>query len=129
MCPFSSLHPRGKEKRKAMKRIKQIYKISKRVIKKKSCHPVPKVVIDLSLEWNGMEYVIRAKGPALEPIRSFSADRRRREKKKKQERARRKHPTKRDRFSVALYATKERSPKDEKLYAGQNRGGKKKKKK
>ena len=34
---------------------------------------------------------------------------------------------KRDRFSVALYATEERSPEDEKLYAGQNRGGKKKK--
>ena len=33
---------------------------------------------------------------------------------------------KRDRFSVALYATEERSPKDEKLYAGQSRGGKKK---
>ena len=32
----------------------------------------------------------------------------------------------RDRFSVALYATEERSPEDEKLYAGQNRGGKKK---
>ena len=30
-------------------------------------------------------------------------------------------------FSVALYATEERSPEDEKLYAGQNRGGKKKK--
>ena len=27
---------------------------------------------------------------------------------------------------VALYATEERSPEDEKLYAGQNRGGKKK---
>ena len=36
---------------------------------------------------------------------------------------------KRDRFSVALYATEERSPGNEKLYAGQNRGGKKKKKK
>ena len=36
--------------------------------------------------------------------------------------------TKQDRFSVALYATEERSPEDEKLYAGQNRGGKKKKK-
>ena len=29
-----------------------------------------------------MEYVVRARGPALGPIRSFSADRRRREKKK-----------------------------------------------
>ena len=35
----------------------------------------------------------------------------------------------RDRFSVALYATEERSPKDEKSYAGQNRGEKKEKKK
>ena len=33
---------------------------------------------------------------------------------------------KRDRFSVALYATEERSPEDEKLYARQNCGGKKK---
>ena len=33
---------------------------------------------------------------------------------------------KRDRFSVALYATEERSPGNEKLYAGQNRGEKKK---
>ena len=41
--------------------------------------------------------------------------------------SKKKHPTKRDRFSVALYATKERSPEDEKLYARQNRGGKKKK--
>ena len=42
---------------------------------------------------------------------------------------RRKHKNKRDRFSVALYATKERSPEDEKLYARQNRGGKTKIKK
>ena len=34
-------------------------------------------------EWNGMEYVIWAKGPALEPVRSFSANRRRREKRNK----------------------------------------------
>ena len=34
----------------------------------------------------------------------------------------------RDRFSVALYATEERSPEGEKLYAGQNRGEKKIKK-
>ena len=33
---------------------------------------------------------------------------------------------KRGRFSVALYATEERSPEDEKLYAGLNRGKKKK---
>ena len=35
----------------------------------------------------------------------------------------------RDRFSVALYATEERSREDEKLYAGQNRGGIKNEKK
>ena len=33
-----------------------------------------------------MEYVVRAKGPALGPVRSFSADRRRREKRNKIER-------------------------------------------
>ena len=33
----------------------------------------------------------------------------------------------RDRFSVALYATEEWSPEDEKLYAEQNRGGEKNK--
>ena len=36
-----------KRKRKAMKRIKRIYKISKKANKEKSCHLVPKVVIDL----------------------------------------------------------------------------------
>ena len=41
--------------------------------------------------WNGMEYVVQAKGPALGPVRSFSADRRR---EKKNKRARRRHPTK-----------------------------------
>ena len=40
-----------KRKRKAVKRIKQVYKISKQVIrKKKSCHLVRKVVIDLPFE-------------------------------------------------------------------------------
>ena len=39
-----------KRKRKAIKRTKQIYKISKRVMKKNSCHLVPKVVIDLPLK-------------------------------------------------------------------------------
>ena len=38
-----------------------------------------------------------------------------------------KRKKKNNRFSVALYATEERSPEDEKLYAGQNRGKKKKK--
>ena len=33
---------------------------------------------------NGMEYVIWAKGPALGPVRPFSADRRKEERKKKQ---------------------------------------------
>ena len=35
----------------------------------------------LSSSWNGMEYVIRAKGPALGLVGSFIADRRMREKK------------------------------------------------
>ena len=35
------------------------------------------------------------------------------------------YSVKRDMFSVALYATEERSPEDEKLYSGQNPGGKK----
>ena len=39
-----------KGKRKAMKRIKQIYTVSKKGNKKKSCHMVPKVVIDLPFE-------------------------------------------------------------------------------
>ena len=42
-----------------------------------------------------MEYVIWAKGPALGPVRSFSANRRsEKKKKKKKNRARRKHPPK-----------------------------------
>ena len=38
----------------------------------------------------GMEYVIRPKGPALGPVKSFSTDRSR----EKNDTARRKHPTK-----------------------------------
>ena len=38
-----------------MKRIKQIYKTSKRVIKKRSCHLVPKVWIDLPFEGRKVE--------------------------------------------------------------------------
>ena len=37
-----------------------------------------------------LEYAVRAKGPALGPIRSFSADRR----EKKEDRVRKKYPTK-----------------------------------
>ena len=50
-----------------------------------------------------MEYGSRAKGPVLGPVRSFSAIV--------------KYMKKRDRFSVTLYATEERSHKNEKLYA------------
>ena len=39
--------------------------------------------IGMRILWNGMEYVIGAKGPALGLVRSFSADRRRREKRNK----------------------------------------------
>ena len=48
--PFVESASLKKRKRKAMRRIKLIYRISKRVIKKKSCHLVPKVVIDLPFE-------------------------------------------------------------------------------
>ena len=51
-CALSRVCIRKKRmrKRKVMKRIKQIYKLSKRVLKRKSCHVVPKVVIDLQFE-------------------------------------------------------------------------------
>ena len=39
-----------KRKRNVMKIIKQFYKISKKGNKKKSCHLIPKVVIDLPFE-------------------------------------------------------------------------------
>ena len=42
-------------KNKKMKRIKQFYKISKKGNKKKSCHLVPKVVIDLPFEGRKVE--------------------------------------------------------------------------
>ena len=45
MCPFLSLHPLRKGKG-----IKQFYRISNKGNKKKSCHLVPKVVINLSFE-------------------------------------------------------------------------------
>ena len=48
--PFLASASLRKRKRKAMKRIKQKYKISKKGIKKKSCHLVSKVVIDLPFE-------------------------------------------------------------------------------
>ena len=47
--PFLKSVSLRKRKRKAMKRIKQKYKISKKA-NKKSCHLVPKVVIDLPFE-------------------------------------------------------------------------------
>ena len=53
--PFlESASPR-KRKRKAMKRIKQIYKISKKGNKNESCHLVTKVVIDLPFEGRKVE--------------------------------------------------------------------------
>ena len=48
-APFLESASLGKRK-KAMKTIKQKYKISKKSNKKKSCHLVPKVVIDLPFE-------------------------------------------------------------------------------
>ena len=56
--PFLESASLKKWKRKAMKRIKQIHKISKNGSddkKKKSCHLVPKVVIDLPFEGRKVE--------------------------------------------------------------------------
>ena len=53
--PFLESASLEKRKRKAMKRIKQFDKISKKGNKKKSCHLVPKVVIDLSFEGRKVE--------------------------------------------------------------------------
>ena len=52
--PFLESASLKKRKRKAMKRIKQIYEISKTVINK-SCHLVPKIVIDLPFEGRKVE--------------------------------------------------------------------------
>ena len=52
--PFLKSASLKKRKRKAMKRIKQIYKIKKKN-NKKSCHLVPKVVIDLPFEGKNVE--------------------------------------------------------------------------
>ena len=58
-CALSRVCILKKRKRKAVKRIKQIYKTSKRVIKKKgkekSCHLILKVVIDLPFEGTKVE--------------------------------------------------------------------------
>ena len=48
--PFLEPASLKKRKRKAMKRIKQTYKISKKDRTKKSCHLGPKAVIDLPFE-------------------------------------------------------------------------------
>ena len=48
--PFLESASLRKRKRKAIKRIKQINKISEKGNKKISCHLVPKVVIDLHFE-------------------------------------------------------------------------------
>ena len=53
--PFFESASLRKRKRKAMKRIKQKYKVSKKDIKKKSCHLVPKVAIDLPFEGRKVE--------------------------------------------------------------------------
>ena len=52
--PFLESVSLKKRKRKALKRIKQFYKISKKG-DKKSCHLVPKVVIDLPFEGRKVE--------------------------------------------------------------------------
>ena len=53
--PFLESASLKKRERNVMKRIKQIYNISKKGIKKKSCHLVPKVVIDLLFERRKVE--------------------------------------------------------------------------
>ena len=53
--PFLESVSLRKRKRKALQRIKQKYKISKKGNKNKSCHLVPKVVIDLSFEERKIE--------------------------------------------------------------------------
>ena len=53
--PFLESASLQKRKRNIMKRIKQFYKISKKANKKKSCHLVPKVVIDLPFEGRKFE--------------------------------------------------------------------------
>ena len=53
--PFLEFASFRKRKRKAMKRIKQFIKSIKRVIKQKSCHLVPKMVIDLPFEARKVE--------------------------------------------------------------------------
>ena len=54
--PFLKSASLKKRKKKAMKRIKQISKISKKGNrKKKSCHLVPKVVIDLPFQGRKVE--------------------------------------------------------------------------
>ena len=53
--PFLESVSLRKRKRKAMKRLKHIYKMSKKGNKKKSCHLVPKVVIDLPFEERKVE--------------------------------------------------------------------------
>ena len=76
--PFLESASLEKRKRNVMKRIKQFYKISKNGNKKKSCHLVPKVVIDLPFE-GSRKYRIRERVPKVgsrgeetitEPIKS-----------------------------------------------------------
>ena len=53
--PFLESASLKKRKRNVVKRIIQFYKISKKGNKKKSCHLVPKVVIDLPFEGRKVE--------------------------------------------------------------------------
>ena len=55
IVPFLESASLRKRKRKAMKRIKQKYKMSIKGNKKKSCHLIPKVVIDLPFEERKVE--------------------------------------------------------------------------
>ena len=55
MCPFSSLHPLGNGKKRQWKKNKFTKYLKKVREKKKSCHLVPKVVIDLPFEGRKVE--------------------------------------------------------------------------
>ena len=55
ILPFPESASLKKRRRKAVKRIKQVYKTFKKCNKKKSCNLVPRVVIDLPFEGGKVE--------------------------------------------------------------------------
>ena len=70
-CALSRVGIPEKRKRKATKRIKQIYKISKRVIKKKSCHLAPRWLKEAGNTEEGREFQrreVEGKKPSLNQL-------------------------------------------------------------